>query len=96
MFYDQVLLFEQHLWFFNGYRNLKFLPKFFGPFWTLFWSKNWPFLPKNNVFGHFLQNRSSDFHVTWSETGENGFKSFIGSILSGKILVLAILVIFGQ
>ena len=50
--------------------------------------------PKNIVFGYFLQNRASEFHVTWSETGDNGFKSFIGSIVSGNILILAILVTF--
>ena len=42
--------------------------KIFPPFLDLFWSKIWPFLLKNQVFGCFLENRFSEFHVTWPET----------------------------
>ena len=71
------------------------LKKIWGHFWTLFWSKIWPFSLKNQVFGHFLRNRTSDLSKTWSETGDNCFVSSKGSVLSGKILVLAVLAIFG-
>ena len=54
------------------------------------------FCPQNKVFGHFLQNRASEFYDTRSETVDNDFKSFNGSFVSGKILVLAILALFGQ
>ena len=62
------------------------LTKNLGHFWTLFWSKIWPFLLKNQVFGHFLRNHSSDFSKTWSETGDNCFESSNGSVVSGKFL----------
>ena len=67
-----------------------------GPFFTLFWSKIWPFSLKNHVFGHFLRNRSSDLSKTCSETGDNCFESSNGSVVSGKILDLAVLAIFGS
>ena len=57
----------------------------------LFWSKNWQFLLKNLVFRCFLENRPSEFHVTWPERLVNCFVSFSVSVLSGKILDLAIL-----
>ena len=62
----------------------------------LFWSKIWPFLLKNQVFGCFLENRLSEFHVTWSETRDNCFQSFNGSVVSGKILFWPFWPIFGQ
>ena len=37
------------------------LTKKSGPFLGPFCSKNWPFSPKNHVFGHFLRNRTSKF-----------------------------------
>ena len=67
-----------------------------GHFWTLFWSKIWPFSLKNQVFGHFLWNPTLDLSKTWSETGDNCFESSNGSVVSGKILVLAVLAILGS
>ena len=61
-----------------------------GHFWTLFWSKIWPSLLENEVFGHFLPNRSSDLSKTLSDTGDNCFESSNDSVVSGEILVLAI------
>ena len=61
-----------------------------------FWSKIWPFLLKNQVFGHFLRNRTSDLSKTWSETGDICFESSNGSVMSGKFLVFAVLAIFGS
>ena len=51
---------------------------------------------ENQVFGHFLQNRASDLSKTWSETGYNCFELTNGSVVSGKILVLAVLALFGS
>ena len=61
-----------------------FWPKIvnFGHFW-----------PKNQVFGHFLQNCTSELPKILSETVDSCFVSFKGSVVSGKILILAI---FGQ
>ena len=59
-----------------------------GPFLDPFWSKIWAFLLKNQVFGHFLRNRTSDLSKASSETGDNCFESSNGSVVSGKILVL--------
>ena len=67
-----------------------FPTKKLGRFFTLFWSKIWPFLLKNEVFGHFLRNRASDLSETWSETVDNCFESSNGSGVSRKILVLAV------
>ena len=67
-----------------------------GPFLDPFWSKIWAFLLKNQVFGHFLRNRTSDLSKTWSETGDNCFELSNGSVVSGKILVLAVLASFGS
>ena len=60
-------------------------------------AKNGQFLPflaifthKNQVFGHFLRIRTSDLSKTWSETWDSCFESFNGSVVSRKILVLAI------
>ena len=58
-----------------------------GPFLDPFWSKICPFLLKNWVFGHFLQNPTLDLSKTWSETVDNRFESSNGSVVSGKILV---------
>ena len=65
-------------------------------FWTLFWSKIWPFSLENQVFGNFLRNRTSDLSKTWSETGDNCFESSNGSVLSGNFLFLAFLAFFGS
>ena len=59
-----------------------------------------PFLVQNlaifaQVFGHFLRNRTSDLSKTWSETGDNCFESSNSSAVSEKILVWAVLAIFG-
>ena len=67
-----------------------------------FWPKTanlchfWPFLAKNQVFGHFLRIRTSDLSKTWSESWDSCFESFNGSVVSRKILVLAVLAIFGS
>ena len=67
-----------------------------GHFWALFGSQNWPFSLKNQVFGHFPLNCTSDLSKNWSETGDSCFESLNGSVVSGKILVLAALAIFGS
>ena len=67
-----------------------------GPFLDPFLVKIWPFSLKNQVFGHFLRNRSSDLSKTWSETGDYCFESSNGSVVSGEILVLSVLSIFGS
>ena len=67
-----------------------------GPFLDPFWSKIWPFSLKNQVFGHFLRIRTSKLSKTWSETGDNWFKSSNASVVSEKIIVLAVLFIFGS
>ena len=54
------------------------------------------FLLKNQVFGHFLRIRTSDLCKTWSETWDNCFESSYGSVVARKILVLAVLAIFGS
>ena len=67
-----------------------------GPFLDSFLVQNLAiFAKKNKVFGHFLQNRTSDLSKAWSETGENCFESSNSLVVSGKILVLAVLAIFG-
>ena len=59
-------------------------------------AKNGQFLPflailaKNQVFGHFLRIRTSDLSKTWSETLDSCFQSFNVSVVSRKILVLAV------
>ena len=80
----------------NGQWKFLFRQKNWGHFFTLFWSKIWPFLLKNQVFGCFLENRLSEFHVTWSETRDNYFQSFNGSFVSGEILFWPFWPIFGQ
>ena len=70
--------------------------KNFLSFLDLFWSKIWPFLLKNQVFGCFLENRLSEFHVTRPETRDNCFQSFNGSVVSGKIVFWPFWPIFGQ
>ena len=72
------------------------LTKKSAPFLDPFGSKILPFLLKNQVFGHFLRNRTSDLSKTWSETGDICFESSTGSVLSEKFLVLAVLAIFGS
>ena len=58
-------------------------------FWKKFlFSRFWP---KNQVFGLFLRIRTSDLSKTWSETWDNCFDSSNGSVVSRKILVLAVL-----
>ena len=54
------------------------------------------FQPKNQVFGHFLRIHTTDLSKTWSETWDNCFESSNGSVVSRKILVLAVLAIFGS
>ena len=61
-----------------------------------FWSKICPFMLKNQVFGCFLENRLSEFQVTWSETRDNCFQSFNGSVVSGKIVFWPFWPIFCQ
>ena len=63
------MLFKLILLFKNGQWKFLFWQKNRGHFWTLFWSKIWPFSLKNQVFGHFLRIRTSDLSKTWSETG---------------------------
>ena len=70
--------------------------KKWGPFLDPFWSKIWPFSLKNQIFGHFLRIRTSDLSKTWSETWDSCFESLNSSVVSGKILVLAVLAILGQ
>ena len=41
------------------------------------------------IFGCFLENHLSEFHVTWSETKVNCFESY-GSFVSRVILDLAV------
>ena len=57
--------------------------------------QNLAILLVNEVFGHFLRNRSSDLSKTLSETWDNCFESFNGSVVSRKILVLTVFAIFG-
>ena len=64
----------------------------FGPFLV----KKLAIFAQNQVFGHFLRNRASDLSKTWPETGDSCFESFIGSVLSGKILDSASLSISGS
>ena len=67
-----------------------------GHFLALFWSLIRPFSLKNQFFEHFLRNRISDLSKTRSETGDKWFESSNGSVLFEKILVLAVLAIFGS
>ena len=90
------MLFKLSLLFKSGQWKFVFWQKNRGHFWTLFWSKIWPFSLKNQVFGHFLRIRTSDLSKTWSETGDNWFESSNASVVSEKILVLAVLSIFGS
>ena len=77
--------------------NEHFVPtKKSGPFFDPFWSKILPFSLINQVFGHFRQNRTSNLSKTWPETGDNCFVSSNGGVVSGKILVLVVLAIFGS
>ena len=64
------------------------LTKKSGPFLDPFWSKIWPFLLKNQVFGHFLRIHTSDLSKTWSETWDNCFEASNGRVVSRKILVM--------
>ena len=57
-----------------------------GLFLDPFLSQIWPFSIKNQVFGHFLRNCTSDLSKTWSETGDKCFESSNGSFGSGKFL----------
>ena len=59
-------------------------------------SKIWPFLLKNQVFGCFLENRLSEFHVTWSETWDNCFNHLTVVLCLGKFLFWPFWPIFGQ
>ena len=68
------------------------LTKKLGPFLDPFLPKIWSFLLKSQVFGHFLQNRTSDLSKTWSETWDSWFESLNGNV-SRKILALAVLAI---
>ena len=65
-----------------------------GPFFTLFWSKIWPFLLKNQDFGCFLENRLSEFHVIGQKL--NCFQSVNGSVVSGKNVSWPFWPILGQ
>ena len=65
--------------------NLFVLTKNRGHFWTLFGPKFGHFLLKSQVFGHFLQNCTSDLSKTRSETRGKCFESLNGSAVSGKI-----------
>ena len=55
----------------------------FGPF---FWSKIWPFLLKNQFFGNFLRNRTSDLSKTWSETGTFALNHRVAVLCLGNFL----------
>ena len=68
MFVWQFLFFKLSLWFKTRQSKFELWQNFFSPFLDLFWSQIWPFLLKNQVFGCFLENRLSEFHVTWPET----------------------------
>ena len=52
------------------------------------------FWPKNQVFELFSSKPQSKFHITCSKARNNCFQSFNGSVVSGKILVLAVLAHF--
>ena len=80
------MVFKLILSFRDGQWKFLFLQKNRGHFWTLFGSK----------FDHFLRNCTSDLSKTWSETWDSCFESFNGSVVSRKILVLAVLAIFGS
>ena len=60
---------------------------FFGPKLTIFAQK----IRFSAIF--FFQNHASEFHVTRPETVDNDYKSFNGSFVSGKI-ILVILALF--
>ena len=67
-------------------------PQFSPPHFCHFW----PFLAKKSGFRTFFRNRTSDLSKTWSETEDNWFESWNASVVSEKILVLAVLSIFGS
>ena len=46
----------------------------------------WPFLVKNQVFGHFLQIRTSDLSKTWSETWTIALNHRMAVLCLGKFL----------
>ena len=87
MIFCYFLLFKLSLSFKSRQWNFLFWQKNRGHFWTLFWSKIWPFLLKNQIFGHFLRNCTSGLSKASSETGDNCFESSNGSVVSVKILV---------
>ena len=71
----------------NGQWKFLFWKKNWGHFWTLL-VQNLTIFTQNQVFGHFLWNRTSDLSKASSETGDNCFESSNGSVVSVKILVL--------
>ena len=64
------------------------------PFFYPFWSKIWPFLLKNQVFGHFVLMRTSDLSKTWSVTWDSCNESLKGSVVSMIILVILLIIVF--
>ena len=66
-----------------------------GPFLDPFLVQNLAIFAQKSGFRTFLRNRTSDLSKIWSETVGNCFESWNGSVVSGKILVLAVLAIFG-
>ena len=90
------MLFKLSLLFRNGQWNFLSWQKNLGHFWTLFRSKIWPFSLKNQVFGHFLRNHTSDLSKTWSETGDSCFQSSNDSVVPGKFLFWPFCSFFGQ
>ena len=54
----------------------------FGPFLV----QNLATFAQKSGFYLFFENCLSEFHVTWSETRDNYFQSFNGTVVSGKIL----------
>ena len=95
MFFCYFLLFKLSSLFKNCQWKFLFRQKI-GPFLGPFWFKNWPFLLKNLVFEHFLLNHTSDLCKSLPETGDSCFESFNSSVVSRKILILAVLVTFGK
>ena len=96
MIFFYFLLSKLSLLFKKGQWKFLFRQQNRGHFWTLFWSKNLAIFTRKSGFRTFSWNCTSDLSKTWSKTGDNCFESFNGSVVSWKILVLAVLAIFGS
>ena len=87
MIFCWFLLFEPSLLFTNIQWKFKL---FSGPLLV----QNLAIFTQNQVFGHFLRNRTLDLSKTWSETWDNCFESSNGIVVSRKILLIIIIIIF--